>query len=312
MEFGKINKVEVRDIWKKEATEFTPWLADNLDKLSEIIGIDLELVTREAPVGKFSLDLLAKDLGSDRNVIIENQLEPTDHRHLGQLITYASFYNAEVIIWVSQSIQEEHRSAIDWLNNNTKDKLEFFAVEIELIKIDDSKPALNFKLKAFPNEWQKSTKVSDGGDSEKMTAYREFFQKLIDDLREKHNFTNARVGQPQGWYNFSSGTSGITYGVSFAKGNRVRVELYIDKGDAGANKTIFSILQNDRINIEQQINEQMEWEELPNKRASRIAVYRDGSINDDSQTLEEINNWCIEMLLKLKKIFGEKLHDLSI
>ena len=310
MEFGKISKVELRDIWKKEATDFTPWLAENLDKLSELIGIDLEIETKEAPVGNYSLDILAKDVGRDRTVIIENQLERTDHTHLGQLITYASYYKADVIVWISQAIQEEHRSAIDWLNNNTNEKLEFFAVEIEIIKIDDSKPALNLKLKAYPNEWQKSMKGAQVEETEKNVAYREFYQKLIDNLRDDHKFTNARKGQPQSWYNFSSGTTGLTYAVSFAKGNRVRVELYIDTGDAETNKNIFAKLKDDKVNIEQQINEKLEWEELPNKRASRIAVYRDGNISDDSQTIEEINKWCIDKLLQMKNIFGSRIPDL--
>lgn len=310
MDFGQIKKVELRNIWKNEATDFTPWLADNLDKLGELIGIELELVRREASVGNFYLDLLAKDIGRDRTVIIENQLEPTDHKHLGQLITYASFYKADVIVWVSQSVQEEHRSAIDWLNNNTNDKLEFFAVEVDVIQIDNSKPALNFKLKAFPNEWQKSTTITSDGDTDTMTAYRKFFQILIDDLRNKHKFTNAKVGQPQSWYAFSSGTRGIIYGASFARGNKVRVDLYIDTGVAETNKQIFATLQADKENIEQQFKSQLEWEELPNKRASRIAIYRDGNINDDSQTLEEVKNWFIDNLLQMKRTFGDRLPKL--
>lgn len=312
MEFGQIKKVELRDIWKNEAIDFTPWLADNLDKLGELIGIELELVSREASVGNFYLDLLAKDLGRDRTAIIENQLEPTDHKHLGQLITYASFYKAEVIVWVSQFVQEEHRSAIDWLNNNTNDKLEFFAVEVEVIRIDDSKPALNFKLKAFPNEWQKSTASSSAGETDTMISYREFFQKLIDDLRNNHKFTNAKLGQPQSWYSFSAGTKGMIYGASFARGNKVRVDLYIDTGIAEINKGIFATLQDDKNNIEQQFGESLEWEELPNKRASRVAIYRDGNINDDSLTLEEIKIWCIDKLLRMRRTFGDRLPNLII
>lgn len=313
MEFGQIKKVELRNIWKNEASDFTPWLADNLDKLGELIGIELELIMKEASAGNFFLDILAKDIGRDRTVIIENQLESTDHKHLGQLITYASFYKAEVIVWVCKSVQEEHRSAIDWLNNNTNDKLEFYAVEVEVIQIDNSKPALNFKLKAFPNEWQKSTiNSSTNNETDTMTAYRDFFQKLIDDLRNKYKFTNAKVGQPQSWYSFSSGTTGIIYGASFARGNKVRVDLYIDKGNAEMNKSIFAALLSDKKNIEQQFKEQLEWEELPNKRASRIAIYRDGSINSDTQTLEEIKDWVIEKLLQMKKTFNDKLPLLKI
>lgn len=315
MDFGQVKKVELREIWKHEAIDFTPWLADNLEKLGERIGLELELITREASVGSFYLDILAKDVGRNRIVIIENQLEPTDHKHLGQLITYASFYKAEVIVWVSQFVQEEHRAAVDWLNNNTQEKLEFFAIEVEVIQIDDSKPALQFKLKAFPNEWQKSTHNSaDNSQNYTVTqaAYREFFQKLIDDLRNKHQFTNAKIGQPQSWYSFSSGRTGIIYGSSFAKGNKVRVDMYIDTGSAEKNKRIFATLQADKDIFEKKFMDKLEWEELPNRRASRIAIYRDGSINDDTQSLEEIKNWMIDKLLRMKKTFSDKLSRLDL
>jgi hypothetical protein len=311
IEFGKINKVNLRDIWLKEEHHFTPWLCENLDKLGEVIGIDLELKQREASVGNFELDILAHDISRDRVVVIENQIEPTDHKHLGQLITYASYFKAGVIIWISESIQEQHRAAIDWLNNNTNDEIEFFAVEIEVFKIEDSKPALNFKLKAFPNEWQKTPNKEKSGVSDKMEAYRHFFQKLIDELREKHRFTNARAGQPQSWYSFSSGTTGIIYGISFAKGNKVRAELYIDTGNAESNKFIFEQLKDAEVQFSEEFQEQIEWELMENKRASRIAIYRKGSIDSDNMALDEILNWSIEKMLKFKSIFGDKIKSIN-
>jgi hypothetical protein len=307
IEFGKVSKVNLRDIWLKEEHHFTPWLCENLDKLGEAIGIDIELKQREASVGKFELDILAQDISRDRVVVIENQIEPTDHKHLGQLITYASFFKAGVIIWISETIQEQHRAAIDWLNEITSDEIEFFAVEIEVFKIEDSKPALNFKLKAFPNEWQKTTKWGNPNVSDKMEAYRFFFQQLIDELRTKHRFTNAKAGQPQSWYSFSSGISGILYGISFAKGNKVRAELYIDTGDYESNKNIFNKLKVFEKEIHDAFNAPLEWEFMENKRASRIAIYRDGSIDSDKETLNTIRNWSIENILKIKSTFEKRL-----
>lgn len=308
IEFGQIKKVDIKSIWKHEALNFTPWLADNLDKLSDLIGIDLELVSREAEVGDFSLDLLARDLSTNRNVIIENQFNPTDHKHLGQLITYASYYKANVIIWISEEVREEHRAAIDWLNNNTNDEIEFFAVEISVIQIDNSKPALNFKLKANPNEWQKSSKkLLSGENTETQNSYAAFFQKLIDELREKHKFTSARAGQPQNWYTFTSGVRGFGYSASFARGEKIRVEIYIDFGNAEKNKEVLNELKADQIQIEKEFGENLEWDEIPNKRASRIAIYRQGSIDDDSKTLTEIHDWVIDRLLRFKKVFDNRL-----
>ena len=182
--FGRIKSVDIKTIWENEPQKFTPWLADNLDVLGQLIGLDLELVSREAEVGDFWLDLLAKDLNTNRTVVIENQFNSTDHGHLGQLITYASYYKAGVIIWLAEKIREEHRAAIDWLNNNTDETINSFAVEIDVIQIDDSKPALNFKLKAYPNEWQKSAvKVGTNETSPTMNSYKVFFQTLIVAIR---------------------------------------------------------------------------------------------------------------------------------
>jgi len=238
--FGEIKRLNLREIWKNEATDFTPWLAENIQSLGETIGIELELQGTEENVGNFSLDLLAKDLGSGRNVIIENQFESTNHDHFGKLLTYAAGFDASIVIWISEEIREEHRQALEWLNQRTGTETAFFGVVIEVIKIDNSLPAYNFKTIVFPNEWQKSKRSrSKGGMSPRAEAYRSYFQKLIDDLREKHKFTGAKAAQPQHWYSFSSGFSGILCNASFAQGGRARTELYIDLGDGDKNKKLF-------------------------------------------------------------------------
>lgn len=305
--FGNLKKMNLRDIWKNEAKDFTPWLADNIEALGTSLGMELELQRREASVGDFSLDLLATDLGRNQNVIIENQLTQTDHDHLGKLLTYASGFDASVIIWIAESIRDEHRQCLDWLNQRTDSDTEFFGVVVEILQIDDSKPAFNFKPIIYPNEWQKSKRRKPNQTSEKMEAYRSYFQKLIDDLREKYTFTNARKGQPQSWYSFSSGFQGVIYGMSFALGNRARVDLYIDQGETEKNKEIFDSIIKDREQIELEFGEKLEWERLDEKRASRIAIYRTGSIEEDEDELDKIRIWSIEKLLSMKKVFHSKL-----
>lgn len=311
--FGKLNKVGLREIWPHEASDFTPWLAENIEELGKALGMDLELIEQEAGVGDFALDILAKDLGSSKSVIIENQLTQTDHDHLGKLLTYAAGFDASIVIWVSESVREEHRQAMDWLNQRTDNETSFFGVVVEIIKIDNSKPAFNFKLVASPNEWLKNKKRQTQRNlaSTKGEKYRNYFQSLIDTLRDAHRFTSAKAGQPQNWYSFSSGVSGLTYGANFSQGGKARTELYIDLGDQEKNKYVFDQLSNMKDELEGSLGEPLSWERLDNKRASRLALYTDGSIEDSDAELEKIKEWHIERLLKLKSIFGNKIGKLS-
>ncbi len=311
--FGNLTKVELRSIWPNEAHDFTPWLAKNLDSLGDSLGKELEFSESEASFGDFSVDILARDLSSGHSVVIENQFGNTDHDHLGKLLTYASGFDAGIIIWIAESLREEHRQALEWLNQRTNSDTQFFGVIIEILQIDDSQPAFNFKPVVFPNEWRKSQRSKkDKALSPRAEAYRDYFQKLIDTLREKHRFTGARVGQPQNWYSFScrlSGFSGITYGTSFALGARVRAEIYIDQGDAEENSRLFEYLMSAKEQIEQGFGEPFEWEALDEKRACRIAVYRPGSIEVSEGMLDEIRDWAIDRLLKIKKVFEPYLRS---
>ncbi|MCK5720952.1 MAG: DUF4268 domain-containing protein [Gammaproteobacteria bacterium] len=299
----------MREMWPHESSDFTPWLAANIDELGLAIGMELELIEREACVGDFSLDLLAKDLGSTKTVIIENQLTQTDHDHLGKLLTYAAGFSASIVIWISEAIREEHRQALDWLNQRTDSDTLFFGVVVEVIKIDESKPAFNFKIAASPNEWQKSksSRTPRASISTKGEKYRNYFQLLIDELREKHHFTGAKAGQPQNWYSFSSGISGITYGANFSQGGKARTEVYIDLGDQDKNKQVFDLLQLEATLIENELGHNVAWERLNDKRASRLALYINGNIDDSDAELETVKNWHIEKLLKLKKHLGTRL-----
>ena len=152
---AKIERVDLREAWPNEARDFTPWLAENIAELGEALGMDLELQQTEAAVGGYSLDVLATDLNQDRPVIIENQLEPTNHDHLGKLLTYAAGYDANVIVWLTREFRDEHRQALDWLNQRTGEDTQFFGVVVELWRIGDSLPAPHFKAVATPNEWRK-------------------------------------------------------------------------------------------------------------------------------------------------------------
>lgn len=304
-EFGTLRRLGLRRIWPREAADFTPWLADHLAALGEAVGMDLELQAREASVGDFSLDLLARDLGRNRPVVIENQLASTDHDHLGKLLTYAAGLDAGAIVWIAHEFREEHRQTLDWLNQHTDESIDFFGVIIELLQIDDSRPAYNFRLVAFPNEWRKRNIASGAAPaSPRGEAYRAFFQVLIDRLRERYKFTGLRAAPPANWVSFASGVTGLIYGANFPQGDRVRVELYIDRGDADLNKRIFDALFADKARIEAEFGAPLSWERLDERRASRVAVYRAGNIEATPQQLDEIRQWMIDQLLHMKKVFG--------
>ncbi len=307
-DFGEIKSVDIRELWPNEARDFTPWLADNIDRLSNAVGMDLEITTREADVGDFSLDLLAKDLGTGQPVVIENQFGATNHDHLGKIITYAAGVDATAVIWLTESVRDEHRQAIEWLNQHTDGEIHFFAVVVEVIQIDESRPAVQFKPVVYPNEWQNAAReTAERPASLRMEAYQRFFQAVIDELREKHRITRARTAGARSWYFFPSGIQGINYGISFAQGGRASTQLYIDQGDADSNKAIFDSLAARKADIEQEFGASLEWERLDNRRASRIAAYREGHIEQPEEELREIQAWMIERVLRLKEVLGPRL-----
>lgn len=305
--FGTLRRVDLRELWPHEAHDFTPWLADNLSILGDLLGMELELVARESPVGPFSLDLLLHDVGTDRIVAVENQIEPTDHDHLGKLLTYAAGNEAAVAIWIAPSFRDEHRQTLDWLNANTDSDVEFFGIVLEVLRIDDSRPAPHLRLVSFPNDFRRRTIAERKQTSELSETYRVFFQELIDRLRTEYRFTQATKGQPQSWYSFASGFSNLSYAVVFGQNQTVRVELYIDRSSQAWNKALFDTLQEDADRFATKLDDELEWQRLDERRASRIFVSRSGSVRDDPETLQETMNWAIDRLRAMKAVFGPRL-----
>jgi hypothetical protein len=262
----------------------------------------------EASVGDFACDIEAREVGTNRPVIIENQLESTNHTHLGQLLTYAAGLDAAVVVWISPEFRDEHRQAIDWLNRHTDDQIDFFGISLEILRIDGSKPAVQFRPVAFPNTARPgSIAISETG-----SVYQRFFQPLVDDLREKHHFTNARAAQPANWISFTSGTPRIGYNASFARGGRLRAEVYIDVGNKIGNKAIFDSLHSQREVIEKAMGEELVWERLDNRRASRIsAVLDNASVENADEKGDELRSWLIGHLLKIKSVFGTRIAQAS-
>jgi len=311
---ANIEKVELRKVWPSEPSDFTPWLAENISELGKALGLELELRQQEAEVGAFSLDILASDLNRDCPVIIENQLDATNHDHLGKLLTYAAGFDANVVVWLTREFRDEHRQALDWLNQRTGEDTLFFGVVVELWRIDKSRPAPHFNVVAAPNEWRKenvSRRRSTGMRSARGERYQSFFQRLIDTLREEHRYTSAKRAQAQNWYSFSSGYGQFSYGASFTAEGRARVEVYIDSGDQEESLVLFRGLEQHRESIEAELGYSVDWQPLGQRRACRVATDRAGTIDDSDDVLEEIHSWMVEQLLKFKRVFDSYLRGLT-
>ena len=312
-ELGRIEELNLRDIWSHEEKKFTPWLAENLSELGQAMGIEFELEAREAPVGTYSLDLLARVAQTNQIVIIENQLEPTNHDHMGKLLTYAGGFDANVVVWVAQSFRDEHKQALDWLNQHTDDEIDFFGVVVKVIKIEDSNPAPLFNVVVAPNQWRRETldSIRSQKVSDRNKKYKQFFQKLIDRLRAE-NFTKAHRALPQNWYLFSVGHANrIRYGVNFTINNFVSVHVYIDHTDKNWVKDVFDKLYEHKDSIETNISETLKWERKDETRFSRIAIRHPGNIDEDDLTLNELQDWIFDKLLSLQRAFGPKLKELD-
>ncbi|MDQ2653287.1 MAG: DUF4268 domain-containing protein [Chloroflexota bacterium] len=312
---GKLSRVDARTVWRHEALDFTPWIRANIDTLSEALGMELELPETEVQVGDFSCDVVAQEVGTGHLVIIENQLEATDHAHLGQLLTYAAGLNARGIVWISPQYRPEHRQAIDWLNANTGEELVFFGVEVELLRIGDSPYAPHFKVVALPNDWQKAVKARVRPQpNDRGLAYQQFFTDLIHIYKQR--FPSQRTANKAGvnsWLTFASaGRSGFAFAVAFGKDALLRVELYIDVGDGVTNKEAFDALFAQRDAIEEEIGEPVTWQRLDSARASRVAVQRKGQISDDDPLLTEHLNWCATMVGRFRQTFSDRVKALQL
>ncbi|MGE5336002.1 MAG: DUF4268 domain-containing protein [Nitrososphaerota archaeon] len=293
-DLGSLRRVDPATLWHHEAHDFTPWLLENEEGLAEALGIELELEEAEHRVGAFSLDIVGRDATNDTILIVENQLGGTDHSHLGQILTYAAGTGASTIVWIATAFREEHRQALDWLNEETGPDTHFFGIEIEAFRIGDSRPAPHFKLVAQPNEWQKVVRGAAQGQkaSGRSALYVEFWKKLLVELGEREpSWTSRRAWSttiPTNWLDMSSPVAGASLNFSFARGKRLRSELYIDSGDQEQNNFIFTALAGQRETLEQAYGRTLEFEAMETKRAARIAEYVEGDVTEEDRHPEFI------------------------
>lgn len=275
---GTLKTVSLRSVWGHEALHFTKWLArdENIAILAEELDINIENIKPEESAGRYSVDILADEVSSKKKVIIENQLESTDHKHLGQILTYASAHDASIIIWIVKDYTEEHKQAIDWFNRHMPEQISFFLVQIELWQIGNSEPAPKFNIISQPNNWAKTLKnaatAEKGSPSELKLLQQKFWQSLkeyVNNLEGKSSINYGRTPRPQHWYDISFGTSKANISLTFnSKQNQIGCELYIKK-DAD----LYQAIERDKDLIEKALGSDIQFMDLPESAAFRITKY---------------------------------------
>lgn len=303
MKIGKLEEVDIRELWKHEQYNFSDWLAkkENIENLNNILGLTLVDISKETYVGSYRCDLFAKDETTGTKVIIENQLEISNHDHLGKIITYASGLDAKVIVWIVKEAREEHRSAIEWLNNNTNSNANFFLIEIHAYKIGDSDKAPMFQVVEQPNDFIKKNKFFNNSDSmNKSQSQRiEFWNQFNDVIIERGKPFNVRKATTEHWYNIAIGTSEAYIDITLVnKDSVIGVELYITD-----NKGLFDKLYNKKDNIEAELGFKLDWRRLDNSKASRIIYHIKGLNFDDHSNYNELMNKTIDIAVLMRDTF---------
>lgn len=305
MNLGTLQQVPLREVWKHEEYDFSSWLAqpENLTLLSETIGIDIIEPQTERIVGSFSADIIAEEEGSNRKILIENQLEASNHDHLGKLFTYGAGLDAEVIIWIVKTARQEHEQAVNWLNEHTDDKINIFLIEIEAWKIGDSQPAPRFNIIAKPNDWAKLVKQSG---ERTLSDYKLLQQKFWEYLNEQDETSSLgnRKARPRHWHDVSVGSSKAHISLTINKTNdTLTCDLYIPKDD---DKQVFDSLFAQKEKVEALVGLNLEWMRLEDKRATRVRASRSGNINDQANW-NEYANWFMSYADIFRSVFGPRL-----
>jgi len=305
---GKINTVPLRQIWKNEAYDFTPWLAENLEELGKAIGLELEFEDKEVSVGPYSADILAKDTGTGQYVVIENQLEKTNHDHLGKCITYASVLNASAIVWLAADFTEEHKKALDWLNDHTSDEIAFYGVNVELWQIDNSNPAIRFNVKSSPNEVvRQATRRKDMGElSDARKLQLDFWTEFKEKLKETGEIRSLQTPRPQYWFDVALGKSGIHLSNTFnTYENKIGIRVYIGNKEVDEWLPYF---ESRKEEIESKIGSPLEWNPNPENRDKVIVLTKQYDLTNRANWKEPIE-WLVSQTIVFRKIFSKLIKE---
>lgn len=313
-EFASLESRDVREYWEDEARDFTPWLARAIEaegesKLEDVLGLDLEVIEVEKRVGRYNLDILAEVVDDNRNVVIENQLDSSDHDHLGKSIAYASGVDADIIVWISPRFHDEHRDAVQWLNENSREGVDLFALRLEVFTIGDSDPANQFTPVADPSEWKEKAKRSEGELSEIQQLQEEFWTRFRDRIEERDTPLSPRKPFPEYYHNLSIGKAGVELQFTInSRDNQLGVGIVI-RDDAEA----FWELKEQQDEIDTEFDQRVVWDEPEETRAgkerSKILVTKSGDVTDEDRWGEYLD-WMVNYGERFHEVFYDRLQRL--
>lgn len=313
-EFASLEAQDVREYWENEARDFTPWLAqqiraEGVSKLEDALELDLEVIEEEKSVGRYNVDILAEVVDDNRNVVIENQLGSSDHDHLGKSIAYASGVDADIIVWIAPRFYDEHRDAMQWLNQNSREGVDLFAIRLEVWRIGESEPAVRLNPVAEPSEWKEKAQRSDEELTETEELREEFWTAFRDRLEERNTPLSARKPFPDYYYNNPIGKAGfeLQFTIKLTE-NELGVGLVI-RDDA----EVYWQLAEDREEISQQFDEELTWEEPAETRSgkerSKIMVTKQADVTDQNQWNQYLD-WMLENGEQFHEVFYDRLQRL--
>lgn len=308
-----LETVDLREIWADESGVFTPWLAepDNLTRLGEALGIALEEPATEVSVGGYSADIVATNTADNRRVVIENQLEKTDHDHLGKILTYAAGLDASTVVWVAKRFTEEHRAALAWLNSISSEEIGFFGIEIEVRKIDDSRYAPRFNVVAMPNEWTKTLPAKTKRTRTQQAQF-DFWTGFKAYATEHAKRISPIAPQAQNWMTLAIGKTGFGLcAVASAWGGdgapEIRAEFLVDSKNS---KQHYAELSKDREQIQTELGGGLLWYSADGVRQCKIYLRRSSNWQDP-RVQEDCYNWLVEKLDRLHAVFQPRIQRLS-
>lgn len=311
MKLGKLKEVNIRKVWGHEQYGFSAWLSneENINELGEILGLNLTDIKSEQFVGNYRCDIICKDEISEKVVLIENQLEATNHDHLGKIITYASGLDAAVVVWIVESARQEHASAIEWLNKHTDNTVDFFLLEVHAYQIGDSQPALQFKIVEQPNDFAKNikslSKISEVGEvfAKTMSNRLDFWTRFNEFIDNNGKPFNKHKATTDHWYNVAMGSSKCQISIDLVnKEHKIRVGVWIPDC-----KELYDKFYENKEEIQANISFPLSWDRLDMKKASLVCSYIDGLNFEDNSNYNALMSQIVKRVVELKNVFQKYL-----